>query len=231
MHRPIHALILRTLAVLALAGATSTQALALAFTLVSHVGDDYTYTLTYGPNDNMWFVENGNVHASILMSGLHGVTAVSGPTGNDFPAGPIHDGQMLWTGSVHFGGAAVLFTMPSDDVGTGNFPNERHVFGFTLTAPGTEPVDDIQLDTNGFYNGHTLADRDVHGLVSGPGRPADDRPGRVSEAPSAALAALGLLALARRGRPGRPGRGLPAVRGPQARPSGQTRQRPHRSAP
>jgi len=46
------------------------SAQAVDFQLVSHIGDNYSYTLTYGPNDNMWFVENGNVHATIQLSGL-----------------------------------------------------------------------------------------------------------------------------------------------------------------
>ena len=152
------------------------SAQALDFQLVSHIGDNYSYTLTYGPNDNMWYVENGNVHATIQLSGLYGVTSVFGPLDNDFPSGPIHDGQFNWTGSVLFGGSVVRFTMLDEDVGTGNFPTDKHVFGFTLVAPGTSPIDKIILDTNGFYSGHTLDDRDVHKLISGPGIPAVPEP-------------------------------------------------------
>ncbi|MBX3618069.1 PEP-CTERM sorting domain-containing protein [Nitrosomonas sp.] len=152
------------------------SAQALDFQLVSHIGDNYSYTLTYGPDDNMWYVENGNVHATIQLSGLFGVTSVFGPLDNDFPSGPIHDGQLNWTGSVLFGGAVVRFTMLDEDVGTGNFSTEKHVLGFTLVAPGTSPIDKISLDTNGFYNGHTLDDRDVHTFISGPGIPAIPEP-------------------------------------------------------
>lgn len=160
--------------VLALAAAGTAQAV--EFELVSHVGDNYLYTLTYEPNDNMWFVENGNVHATIQLSGLFGVTGVAGPTGNDFPAGPIHDGQLNWIGSVHASGQVVRFTMLDEDVGTGNFPVDKHVFEFTLIAPNTQEVEKIILDTNGFYNGHTLADRDVHEIIWGPGLPAVPEP-------------------------------------------------------
>lgn len=152
------------------------SAQALDFQLVSHIGDNYSYTLTYGPNDNMWYVENGNVHATIQLSGLFGVTGVFGPLDNDFPSGAIHDGQLKWTGSVLFGGSVVRFTMPEEDVGTGNFPSDKHVIGFTLVAPHTSEIDKIILDTNGFYSGHTLADRDVHMLISGPGVPAVPEP-------------------------------------------------------
>ena len=152
------------------------SAQALDFQLVSHIGDNYSYTLTYGPNDNMWYVENGNVHATIQLSGLFGVTSVFGPLDNDFPSGPIHDGQLEWTGSVLFGGSVVRFTMLEEDVGTGNFPSDTHVIGFTLVAPHTSEINKIVLDTNGFYSGHTFADRDVHMLISGPGVPAVPEP-------------------------------------------------------
>lgn len=47
-------------------------------------------------------------------------------------------------------------------------------------------VDKIVLDTNGFYSGHTGADRDVHALISGPGVSA------IPEPSTWALMALGL---------------------------------------
>lgn len=166
------------------------NAQALDFQLESHIGDNYSYTLTYGPNDNMWFVENGNVNATIQLSGLFGVTGVFGPLDNDFPSGPIHDGQLNWTGQVLFGGSVVRFTMLDQDVGTGNFPSEKHVFGFTLVAPNTSPIDKIVLDTNGFYSGHTLADVDVHMLISGPGIPA-----AVPEPSTYAMMIIGLLGM------------------------------------
>lgn len=175
------------------------SAQAVDFQLVSHTGDNYSYTLTYGPNDNMWYVENGNVHATIRLSGLFGVTGVFGPLSNDFPAGSIHDGQLDWTGSVLSGGTVVVFTMLREDVGTGNFPFDKHVFDFTLVAPNTKEIDKIVLDTNGFYSGHTLDDVDVHKLVSGPGLPAE---AAIPEPSTCALllGSLGLLGFGARRR-------------------------------
>lgn len=186
MHASRRHRLIRPLAAAACALAAAGSAQAVDFQLMSHVGDNYEYTLTYGPDDNMWYVENSNVHATIQLSGMFGVTGVAGPTGNDFPAGPIHDGQLQWTGSVRFGGQVVRFTMLDEGVGTGNFSTEKQVFGFTLIAPDTDVVDKIVLDTNGFYSGHTGADRDVHALISGPGVPA------IPEPSTWALMALGL---------------------------------------
>lgn len=186
MHASRRHRLIRPLAAAACALAAAGSAQAVDFQLVSHVGDNYEYTLTYGPDDNMWYEENGNVHATIQLSGLFGVTGVAGPTDNDFPAGPLHDGQLQWTGSVHSSGQVVRFTMLDEDVGTGNFSTAKQVFGFTLIAPDTDVVDKIVLDTNGFYNGHTGADRDVHALISGPGVPA------IPEPSTWALMALGL---------------------------------------
>lgn len=155
--------------------ALAAPAHAVDFVLESHVGDAWTYTLVYSDYDNMSISESG-IHATITLSGLWGVTTVSGPTSADFPYQELNDYQLAWTGQVLDGGSKVVFTMPLDRVGTGNFPDARHVYGFTLIAPGAV-AGDVQVATDGFYNGHYAPgsdvnapenDRDIAKLTAGP---------------------------------------------------------------
>ena len=70
--------------------------------------------------------------------------------------------------------------MLDEDVGTGNFPTDKHVFDFTLIAPHTQEINKIVPRHHRLlYSGHTLEDRDIHALISGPGPPAvpEPRPG------------------------------------------------------
>jgi len=156
--------------------AVAAPAHAVDFVLSSHVGDAWTYTLVYAPYDNMGFGETG-IHATITLTGLSGVTAVSGPTSTDFPTAFINDKQLAWTGEVLDGGSTVVFTMPLEYSGTGNYSTEKHVFGFTLIAPGAV-AGEAQLATNGFYYGlfpsgsggglDPANDRDIAKATTGP---------------------------------------------------------------
>lgn len=164
------------------AAALAAPAHAVDFVLESHVGDAWTYTLVYDPFDNMGFAESG-VHASITLSGLYGVTAVSGPTSTDFPAEPVIGMQLAWTGAILDGGSKVVFTMPLDHSGTGNYTTEKHVYGFTLYAPGSVGGE-AALATDGFYYGlfpsgsnggvDPANDRDIAKAISGPAAPAPE---------------------------------------------------------
>lgn len=168
--------LVRLLGGLGVSAALVAPAHAVDFTLASHTGDAWTYTLVYDPFDNMGFTESG-VHATITLTGLSGVTAVSGPTSTDFPAQSINDKQLTWTGEILDGGSTVVFTMPLDHSGTGNYPTETHVFGFTLIAPGAVEGQ-VGLATNGFYYGlfpsgsngavDPANDRDIAKLTAGP---------------------------------------------------------------
>lgn len=158
------------------ATALAASAHAADFVLASHSGDAWTYTLVYAPYDNMGFGESG-VHAAITLSGLSGVTAVSGPTSTDFPVQRTNDLQLPWTGTILGGGSTVVFTMLDERSGTGNYSTERHVYGFTLIAPGAVEGD-VALATNGFYYGlfpsgtpgalDPANDRDVAKVIAGP---------------------------------------------------------------
>ncbi|MBU1375927.1 MAG: PEPxxWA-CTERM sorting domain-containing protein [Alphaproteobacteria bacterium] len=156
--------------------ALAAPAHAVDFVLESHVGDAWTYTLVYDPFDNMSFAESG-VHPTITLTGLSGVTAVSGPTSTDFPNQEINDVQLQWTGSILDGGATVVFANLLQRVGTGNYSTLKHVYGFTLTAPGAVEGE-VGLATNGFYYGAFPAntnggmnpanDRDIAKTTAGP---------------------------------------------------------------
>jgi len=159
------------------AAALAAPANAVDFVLSSHVGDAWTYTLVYDPFDNLSFNETG-FHATVTLTGLSGVTAVSGPTSTDFPAAEINDIQLAWTGEILDGGSTVVFTNPRERSGTGNYSTEKHAYGFTLIAPGAVEGE-VALATNGFYYGlypndginHAIDpvnDRDIAKVVAGP---------------------------------------------------------------
>lgn len=150
------------------AAALAAPAHALDFVLASHVGDAWTYTLIYDPYENMGIGDSG-IHATITLSGLSGVTGVSGPTSTDFAFQPINDIQLAWTGEILDGGSRVVFTMPLDRSGTGNQTSVQHVYGFTLIAPGAV-TGEVGLATNGFYDGFFVNDGVAHAL-----EPAYDR--------------------------------------------------------
>src|SRR4030095_11593907 len=122
---------------------------AVQFTLDSHVGDLWTYTLTYDPLDNSTQPSTG-FPTTITLSGLLGVTAAGAPTSTDFlpPGGLLDTVNLHWTPTVGNGGTDVVWTNEDDDAGTGNFGEPKHVFGFTIVSddfPG-----DVQPDINSF---------------------------------------------------------------------------------
>jgi hypothetical protein len=155
----------------------ASQAQALDFQLASHVGDAWSYTLTYVDYENMSDVYSG-IPPTITLSGLYGVTGVTGPTSTDF--GPfIEASQLQWFGTVLDGGTKVVFTIPTG-TGTGNFSDERHVFGFTLIAPDTMEGDVDVVTTGFFYEGPIdeidHESRDISKVIRGPVGPAVPEP-------------------------------------------------------
>jgi len=167
----------RLLAGVGVAAALAAPAHALDFVLASHVGDAWTYTLVFDPYENMSFNETG-VHATITLSGLSGVTAITGPTSTDFPIQDLINIQLAWTGEILDGGSTVVFTNPLNRSGTGNPSTQKHTYGFTLIAPGSVSGE-AAVATNGFYYGlypndgipHSLDpanDRDIDKAIAGP---------------------------------------------------------------
>jgi hypothetical protein len=167
---------------------------AVQLVLDSHVGDVYSYTLVLDPYDNFNQPSTGGIPSTIRLAGLFGVTAAGAPTGTDLPDFLVASGVLQWVPSVNSAGTLVSWTN-SALTGTGNFPDPRHLFGFTLVAPHTAAGPKVSLDTNGFgddyhwNNGDPIIERDVHTLVSGPMF-------AVSSVPEPATAALWLGALA-----------------------------------
>jgi hypothetical protein len=106
---------------------------AVQFTLSTQAADTWTYTLTYDPMDN-YAVHGLTETATIRLTGLSGVTSASGPTSTDFDDSWLSNLNMAWTPTVLNGGTEVLWSHIGP--GTGNFSEAKHVYGFTVTAPG-----------------------------------------------------------------------------------------------
>ncbi|MFT3855998.1 MAG: hypothetical protein QM742_00245 [Aquabacterium sp.] len=122
------------LAALALAGLlTGGSAQALQFTLSDQSADTWTYTLTYDPLDN-YAVHGAPESATIRLTGLAGVTQATGPTSTDYTEAFLDQLNRNWTAQILNGGTEVLWTHLGP--GTGNFNEAKHVFGFSVVAPG-----------------------------------------------------------------------------------------------
>lgn len=171
------------LAVLCLAPAAQ----AVNFTLASHTGDVWTYTLELAPLDNY-----NPPPATIILDGLYGVTDATKPTSTTLIAFP--EKQLQWTPIILGGGARVVWTIT--DGGTGNMPSTQYIYGFSVTAPGSA-TGPVRVSTTGFQTdtGHLnldLEDVEIEGPV---------HPGRVNDTPepsTAVLLLIGISALAHR---------------------------------
>jgi hypothetical protein len=142
------------------------HAAAVEFTLSSVTADTWTYTLTYNPLDNYAILTDT---ATLTLSGLQGVTAASGPTSTDYtPTGGFLDLTNLdWTAEVLGGGTEVVWTHVGS--GTGNFGEDKHVFGFSVTAPGAS-TGIATFATTGFSTdtSNGSLDRNISIQVEGP---------------------------------------------------------------
>ncbi|HEX5311086.1 PEP-CTERM sorting domain-containing protein [Aquabacterium sp.] len=141
---------------------------AVEFTLSGATADTWTYTLTYNPLDN-YAIPGLATEATIRLTGLAGVVSATGPVSTDFvPDAPFLDTINLnWTAQVLNGGTEVLWTHVGP--GTGNFDVDKHVFGFSVFAPGAT-AGAATFQTTGFSTDVSFGSlsRDVRGQVVGP---------------------------------------------------------------
>jgi hypothetical protein len=127
----------------------------------------WTYNLTFAPYDNYSIFQTVT---TITLSGLFGVTAVSGPTSSTFP-GDLNTLNLAWTSQILDGGSTVVWS--HNGPGTGNFGDPMSVFGFSITAPAaTNGL--VTFSTSGFARdvGNPLPgggfNLDISGAFAGP---------------------------------------------------------------
>jgi hypothetical protein len=156
-------LVRRNFLILAVLLACAWQAQAATWTLTQAGPSTWTYTLTFDPLDNCNLFQNPT---TITMSGLTGVTSAGAPTSTDFPAGALNTNNLAWTPQVLNGGTKVVWT--NAVCGTGNFGVQKHVFGFSITAP-TAPNAMASFVTSGISRDTGIANSlDISGSVQGP---------------------------------------------------------------
>jgi hypothetical protein len=131
---------------------------------------EWTYTLTYDPQDNYGVSACGSSTASITLSGLTGVVSATPPSATDFDDPTLSATNLAWTPQVSSGGTVVTWTHQGS--GTGNFNVAKHVFGFKVTAATPMPnrivnvaSDGFSLDTSG---NPPCAERDFRATTLGP---------------------------------------------------------------
>ncbi len=149
------------------------DAFAVMFTGSQTASGEWTYNLTYNPLDNYATCESS---ATITLTGLAGVTSASGPTSTDFapPGGFVDTVNLAWTPAVLDGGTKVVWTHIGP--GTGNFGEDKHVFGFKVFAHAIDGT--VNVATNGFEVDQSTSgcldpkNRDIVATTSGPATPA-----------------------------------------------------------
>ena len=180
----------------------ATASEAVSFSLSSVGGGVWTYTLTYDPLDNYSRFQSST---TITLSGLSGVSDAFGPTSTDFdpPGSDIDTLNLAWTPAVLGGGTAVSWTNTVG--GTGNFDEPKHVFGFTIVAPGAQTAAVI-LMTDGFTRDTSNPlpdgsfDLDISTEALGPASAAVPEPATGLLFGSALVCALRAMHLKRRAR-------------------------------
>ena len=125
--------------------------------------NEWTYTLTYHPQDNYAVCPApGNV-ATVTLSGLRGVASATPPTSMSPELPPTN---LEWTAQVSGGGTVVTWT--HQGAGTGNFGVPTFVFGFKVLTAAPAVNGTVNATSDGFS-----IDVSVTGPC--PVQPADDR--------------------------------------------------------
>lgn len=145
---------------------------------------EWTYTLSYEPHVNYAVCPSPGNIAAITLSGLQGVVSATGPTSTDFiPAGGLLDTVNLQRASeVSDSGTVVTWTHFGP--GTGNFTEDKHVFGFKVFTATPAANGTVNVASDGF-SGDVRArgcpvqpsdDRDFTQTTNGPVGPANQPP-------------------------------------------------------
>lgn len=127
----------------------------------------WVYDLTFDPLDNYSIFQPVT---TITFTGLFGVTSASGPVSTDFDE-PLNTTNLDWSVQVLNGGTTVVWSHVGS--GTGNFGNPKHIYGFTIHAPGAVngvvnyETSGISRDTGNPLPGGGF-DLDISGSIAGP---------------------------------------------------------------
>ncbi len=167
---------------------------AVQFTGTQTAPGEWTYTLTYDPNDNYSICQ---INTTISLSGLAGLTQALAPTSTDFTE-PLNTTNLAWTPQVTNGGTVVSWTHVGP--GTGNMGGAMHVYGFKVIAPGATNGS-VAVVTSGFAKDGSCPTQvlDISTTANGPAL-AEAIPtlgGKAAVLFLLAVAAAGALALRR----------------------------------
>jgi len=149
-------------AAVVLASLLAAQASALTFTSSQAGPTTWVYDVTFAPLDNYSLFQNVT---TLTMTGLSGVTSASGPTSTDFD-GNLNSVNLAWTAQVLNGGTTVVWS--HNGPGTGSPATVRHIYGFSVAAPGAQNGV-VSFQTSGFVSsGSFNTFIDISGTLPGP---------------------------------------------------------------
>ena len=110
--------------------------------------NEWTYTLTYDPQDNYAVCPApGNV-AKVTLSGLVGVASATAPTSTDYDDPTLDATNLAWVPQVSAGGTVVTWTHLGS--GSGNFAVAKHIFGFKVLTATPIPNGTVKSASDGF---------------------------------------------------------------------------------